>query len=59
MAFASRSCVRQRRQIVSTDFPPGEPREGTGYMVEFAKSAIAHVDPVNGPVTLRGQTLAH
>ncbi len=45
-------------QIVSTDFPTGEPQAGTGYLVEFAKSAPARVNPVNGPALLRGQTLS-
>ncbi len=45
-------------QIVSTDFPAGEPQSRTGYIVEFAKSARARVNPVNGPEALRGQTLA-
>jgi hypothetical protein len=45
-------------QIVSTDFPPGEPQVGNGYLVEFAKSAPARVNPINGPEALRGQTLA-
>lgn len=44
-------------QIVSTDFPPGEPQAGTGYIVEFAKSAPARVNPVNGPQAWRAQTL--
>jgi hypothetical protein len=45
-------------QIVSTDFPAGEPQVGNGYMVEFAKSAAARVNPINGPEASRGQTLA-
>jgi len=45
-------------QIVSTDFPTGEPQAGTGYIVEFAKAAPARVNPVNGPEIWRGQTLA-
>jgi hypothetical protein len=45
-------------QIVSTDFPAGEPQVGTGYMVEFAKSAPARVNPINGPEAWRGQTVA-
>ena len=44
-------------QIVSTDFPPGEPQAGTGYIVEFAKSAPARVNPVNGSQAWRAQTL--
>jgi hypothetical protein len=44
-------------QIVSTDFPSGEPQAGTGYIVEFAKSAPARVNPVNGPEASRGQML--
>jgi hypothetical protein len=46
-------------QIVSTDFPTGEPQGGTGYLVEFSKSAPARVNPVNGPEAWHGQTLAH
>jgi len=45
-------------QIVSTDFPTGEPQAGTGYVVEFTKGAPARVNPVNGPESLRGQTVA-
>ncbi len=45
-------------QIVSTDYPAGEPQAGTGYIVEFQKGAPARVNPVNGPEVLRGQTLA-
>jgi hypothetical protein len=45
-------------QIVSTDFPSGEPQAGTGYIVEFPKSAPARVNPVNGPEALRGQLLS-
>jgi hypothetical protein len=45
-------------QVVSTDFPAGEPQAGTGYIVEFPKSAPARVNPVNGPETLRGQLLS-
>jgi Phosphoinositide phospholipase C, Ca2+-dependent len=45
-------------QIVSTDFPNGEPQAGTGYVVEFAKGAPARVNPVNGPAALRGQTIS-
>lgn len=45
-------------QIVSTDYPTGEPQAGTGYVVEFAKGAPARVNPVNGPKPLRGQTLS-
>ena len=56
--LASRSRAGQRAQIVSTDFPAGEPQSRTGYIVEFAKSARARVNPVNGPEALRGQTLA-
>jgi hypothetical protein len=45
-------------QIVSTDFPTGEPQAGTGYLVEFEKGSPARVNPVNGPEALRGQTLS-
>ena len=45
-------------QIVSTDFPTGEPQAGTGYVVEFAKAAPGRVNPVNGPPSLRGQILS-
>jgi len=46
-------------QIVSTDFPSGEPQAKTGYVVEFEKSAPARVNPVNGPEALRCQTVSH
>ena len=45
-------------QILSTDFPAGEPQAATGYTVEFSDSAPARVNPVNGPEALRGQVLA-
>ena len=45
-------------QIISTDFPAGETDAETGYNVEFANSAPAHVDPVNGPAALAGQPVA-
>jgi len=45
-------------QIVSTDFPTGEPQAGTGYLVEFEKGSPARVNPVNGPEALRGHTLS-
>ena len=32
-------------QIVSTDFPTGEPQAGTGYLVEFAKGAPGSSEP--------------
>jgi hypothetical protein len=43
--------------ILSTDFPAGETNQPTGYVVEFAEQAPARVNPVNGPATLRGQTI--
>lgn len=42
-------------QILSTDFPPGQPQPDTGYVVEFPHAAGARVNPVNGPEALRGQ----
>jgi len=42
-------------QIVSTDFPAGEPQAETGYLVQFPNSAPARVNPVNGPEELRGK----
>ncbi len=45
-------------QILSTDFPPGEPRPETGYTVEFSGSAPGRVNPVNGPEAYRGQAIA-
>jgi hypothetical protein len=45
-------------QVVSTDFPAGEPQAGTGYIVEFPNSAPARVNPVNAPEALRGQMLS-
>jgi hypothetical protein len=45
-------------QILSTDFPHGEPQAETGYRVEFAEAAPARVNPVNGPPALRGRTLS-
>lgn len=41
--------------ILSTDFPPGQPEAGSGYVVEFPAAAGARVNPVNGPEALRGQ----
>jgi hypothetical protein len=40
-------------QILSTDYPAGEPQADTGYTVELP--APARVNPVNGPTSLRGQ----
>jgi hypothetical protein len=44
-------------QIVSTDYPHGEANDATGFVVEFAHTAPARVNPINGPEGLRGQTL--
>ncbi len=44
-------------QIVSTDFPAGEPQAGTGYIVQFTDSAPGRIDPINGPPALRGQVV--
>lgn len=52
-----KTAMESGAQIVSTDFPTGEPQAGTGYVVEFPNSAPARVNPVNGPTLLRGQTL--
>ena len=43
--------------IISTDFPAGEAHAETGYIVKFADSAPARVNPVNGPEALRGKPL--
>ncbi len=45
-------------QIISTDFPPGEPQAETGYSVKFTDFAPARVNPVNGPQAWRRQPLA-
>jgi hypothetical protein len=44
-------------QILSTDFPSGEPEARTGYLVEFAGGAAARVNPINGPAALQGQAV--
>ena len=44
-------------QILSTDYPTGEPESATGYVVQFPHAAPARVSPVNGPEALRGQPL--
>ena len=44
--------------IVSTDFPAGEPDAQSGYVLKFAESAPARVNPVNGPEALRGRSVA-
>ncbi|MEX2112418.1 MAG: Ca2+-dependent phosphoinositide-specific phospholipase C [Pirellulales bacterium] len=43
-------------QILSTDFPSGQPDPATGYVVEFPNHAPARVNPVNGPTDL-GETV--
>jgi hypothetical protein len=43
--------------ILSTDYPAGEAHGPTGYVVEFADSAAARVNPVNGPPALRAAGL--
>jgi hypothetical protein len=32
-------------QIVSTDFPPSEPQQGTGYLVEFPDGSLVRAVP--------------
>ena len=32
-------------QIVSTDYPPSEPQQGTAYLVEFPDGALARAVP--------------
>ena len=44
-------------QIISTDYPAGEPHVETGYTVEFADGAPARVNPVNSPEPLSGLPL--
>jgi Phosphoinositide phospholipase C, Ca2+-dependent len=44
--------------IVSTDFPSGEADAKTGYVVDFANSAPARVNPISGPESLRGRPVA-
>ena len=44
-------------QILSTDFPTGEPESATDYVVQFPNAAPARVNPVSGPEALRGQPL--
>jgi|HubBroStandDraft_6_1064221.scaffolds.fasta_scaffold68867_3 Phosphoinositide phospholipase C, Ca2+-dependent len=53
-----KAAMESGAQIVSTDFPTGERQAGSGYLVEFPGGAPARVNPVNGPISLRGQTLA-
>jgi len=45
-------------QILSTDFPPGEPDEGDGYTVAFPDHAPARVNVINGPENLRGKAVS-
>ncbi len=45
-------------QMLSTNFPAGEPESKTGYVVEFAGATAARVNPVNGPESLRGQAVS-
>ncbi|HEX3725499.1 MAG TPA: Ca2+-dependent phosphoinositide-specific phospholipase C [Pirellulales bacterium] len=44
-------------QIISTDFPAGEPHAENYYTVELPAAAAARVDPVNSPAALAGQTV--
>jgi Phosphoinositide phospholipase C, Ca2+-dependent len=39
-------------QILSTDFPSGEPQPENGYLVEFPGAAPARANPVNAPEAL-------
>jgi hypothetical protein len=45
-------------QIVSTDYPNGE-AAANGFVVKFTHDAPARINPVNGPESLRGETVAH
>jgi hypothetical protein len=51
LAFASGA------QIVSTDFPNGEPQEDNGYVVTFEGAAPARINPINGPPAWRGKAI--
>ena len=53
-----KAAMESGAQIVSTDFPAGEPQAGSGYLVEFPGAAPCRVNPINGPTSFRGQTLA-
>jgi hypothetical protein len=44
-------------QIISTDYPTGEPAAETNYTVEFPAAAPARVNPVNAPEALRGRVV--